>query len=376
MISILSGVVDPGRVILAHDWLTGMRGGERVLETLCQAFPAAPIYTLLYRPDRVSDAIRRHPVTASWLQHVPGIGRAYRYFLPLFPGAIERLRPVPADLLISTSHCVAKGVRPPPGALHVCYCFTPMRYAWMFHEEYFGTHPLKRAVLNPCLRRLRDWDRAASDRVHHFVALSRHVRDRIRRFYGREADVVHPPVRTDFWTPAPGNARPEYPTYDLVVSALVPYKRINLAVRAYTRLGFPLRVVGTGPEFRSLRREAGPNVVFLGRRSDHDLRDLYRQCRLLVFPGEEDFGLVPVEAQACGRPVVAFARGGALETVEEGRTGVCFREQSVESLLGAVETAAAARWDPAAIRARAERFNEQAFLDGLAASLARAAAAR
>ncbi len=372
--------VDPGRVMLAHDWLTGMRGGERVLETIGTAFPEAPIYTLIYRPDRVSPAIRRHPVTVSWLQRLPGIGRYYRYALPLFPGAIERLRPVAAGLLISTSHCVAKGLRPPPGARHLCYCFTPMRYAWMFWEEYFGAHPVRRAAAAPVLRRLRAWDRAASERVDRFVALSQTVRERIRRFYGREADVVYPPVRTDYWTPGGADSdpaaggTPPLPTpgsYDLVVSALVPYKRIDLAVRAYTRLGFPLSIVGTGPEYARLRRLAGPTIAFLGRCPDDALRRLYRGCRLLVFPGEEDFGLVPVEAQACGRPVVAFGRGGARETVDPGRTGVLFAEQTEASLLDAVDAAAAAAWDTAAIRAQAERFGEAAFLAGLAASIAR-----
>ncbi|MBU1692581.1 MAG: glycosyltransferase [Verrucomicrobia bacterium] len=349
------------RVVLSHDWLNGMRGGERVLEWLCRGFPGAPLYTLLYKPDAVSAAIRAHPVHTSWLQRVPGILRWYRYFLPLFPGAMERLRAPAADLLISTSHCVAKGLIPPSGARHLCYCFTPMRYAWVFYEEYFGGSALKKRLLEPRLAKLRDWDRRASDRVDHFVTLSRHVQDRIRRFYDREAAVVYPPVDTSFFTPAdvePGG-------FDLIVSALVPYKCLDLAVRAYTRLGHPLKIVGTGTEYTALRRLAGPKVEFLGWRTDEEIRELYRRCRCLVFPGEEDFGIVPVEAQACGRPVVALGRGGILESVQENVSGVFFREQTEAALLAAVEDGAARRWEPAAIRRLAERFAPPVFLDGM-----------
>ncbi|MFA5043460.1 MAG: glycosyltransferase [Kiritimatiellia bacterium] len=376
----------PDRVLLSHDWLTGMRGGERVLEVLCRIFPNAPIYTLLHNPAAVSEVIAAHPVTASWLQRVPGISRHYRYFLPLFPGAIERLHPKAADLLISTSHCVAKGLRPPKGAKHLCYCFTPMRYAWLFYEEYFGRNPLKKMALTPCLDRLRAWDRATCDRVDRFVALSRHVRKRILEFYGRESDVVYPPVNTEFWTPSPdqrseiGNRQSTIGdqqcirvsgAYDLIVSALVPYKKIELAVRAYNRLGYPLKIAGAGTELKRLQRLAGARIEFLGRVDDGRIRDLYRHCRLLVFPGVEDFGIVPVEAQACGRPVVAYGAGGALETVVAGQTGVFFHAQTEGALLEAVEQAAATKWDPLAIRTNAERFGEADFISGLTASIVR-----
>ncbi|MCX6997305.1 MAG: glycosyltransferase [Kiritimatiellaeota bacterium] len=353
---------------LAHDWLTGMRGGERVLEHLCRGLPRAPIHTLLHNPAAISAAINAHPVTTSWLQRVPGIHRRYRWFLPCYPQAIGRMAPPNAAVLISTSHCVAKGLRTRPGAKHLCYCFTPMRYAWTFHEEYFGRNPVKRMAVSPLLAALRDWDRRNSDRVDRFVTLSRHVQDRIRRFYGRAADVVHPPVDTDFFTPGPEESRGGY---DLIVSALVPYKRVDLAVRAYCRLGWPLKIAGTGTDYEALRRLAGPRTEFLGWQSDEQLRDLYRGARLLLFPGEEDFGLVPLEAQACGRPVVAFARGGVLETVLAGETGVFFDEQTETALLAAVETAAAQRWSRAAIRRQAERFTPQQFVDGLARSLER-----
>lgn len=355
----------PPRVVLAHDWLTGMRGGERCLEVLCEKFPGAPIFTLFHQPGRISETINRHPITTSFLQRVPGIFSYYRNLLPLFPAAIAAMRPPPADLLISSSHCAAKALRKPEGAKHLCYCYTPMRYAWSFHEEYLG-RSWKRALAAPILARMRAWDRRTASNVDRFVAISRHVRDRIRRFYDRDADVVYPPVRTDFYTPAaPGDDG-----FDLVVSALVPYKRVDLAVEAYSRLGYPLKVVGTGTEFASLRRMAAPNVEFLGWRSDEDVRDLYRRCRLLVFPGEEDFGIVPLEAQACGKPVVAFARGGALETLVAGDTAAFFSEQTDSALLAAVESAAGRRWDAAAIRRNAERFAVESFAQGLEASIA------
>ena len=352
-------------VVIAHDWLTGMRGGERVLEILCRAFPRAPIYTLFYNPDAVSPAIRARRVIPSRLQRVPGILKHYRRLLPLFPAVIESFRLPRADLVVSASHCVAKGIRAPEGARHLCYCFTPMRYAWVFYDEYFGRNPFKKMLLSPVLARLRRWDCASSARVNRFVTLSNHVQKRIKDFYNRDADVVYPPVDLSFWTPG-GNAGGNY---DLAVSALVPYKRLDLAVRAYNKLGWPLKIAGTGTEARKLSAMAGGNIEFLGRVSDDRLRELYRNCRCLVFPGEEDFGLVPVEAQACGRPVVAFARGGALETVIEGQTGVIFRDQTAEALAAAVGACARREWDSRAIRANAERFSVQNFLAGLAGSI-------
>lgn len=350
------------RVTLAHDWLTGMRGGERVLEWLCRGFPEAHILTLLHQPAAVSGTINAHPVQASWLQRLPGIARYYRLTLPLMPAAAASLRAPDSDLLISLSHCVAKAVRPPPGARHLCYCFTPMRYAWTFHEEYFGRNPLRRALLRPLLAALRRWDRGTCPRVDRFVAISEHVRRRIARYYGRDADVVYPPVDTGFFHPGPAA---DAGRYDLVVSALVPYKRVDLAVRLYSRLGWPLRVAGSGIRAGALQRESGPSVQWLGRVDDAALRELYRGCRFLLFPGEEDFGLVPLEAMACGRPVIAFGRGGATETVAENRTGLLFRRQTTEDLEAAIRAASARSWNPSAIRAHAESFGIQRFLDGL-----------
>ena len=354
------------KVALSHDWLTGMRGGEKCLDLLCQGFPGAPVHALIHKRAAVSDTINAHPIRTSFLQHVPGIFSTYRYFLPVFPLAERLFPPVSADLVISTSHCVAKALRTTPGTRHLCYCFTPMRYAWTFHDEYLGAGSLKQTLARPVLGALREWDRKVAQRVDRFVAISQHVRKRIEKFYGREADVVYPPVDVDFYTPAaPATDR----SFDLIVSALVPYKRVDLAVRAYARLGFPLKVVGTGTETDALRKLAGPHTEFLGWQSNQDIRDLYRACRLLVFPGEEDFGIVPLEAQACGRPVVAYGRGGALETIVDGRTGVFFDEQSEASLLAALEQAAGRKWNEADIRMNAERFSPQAYVDGLDKSM-------
>ena len=361
----LSSAVHGGRVALGHDWLTGMRGGERVLEHFCTAFPGAPVCTLVSIPGAVSETIASHPVHASWFNRLPAVARRYRGYLPLMPLAADTMRVPDADLLLTSSHCVAKGFRSPRGARHVCYCFSPMRYAWLFRREYFP-NPVKRALVAPLLAALRAWDRRTAARVDRFVGISRAVCDRIRRFYGREADLVYPPVDVSRCTPSssPGPGR-----YDLVVSALVPYKRVDLAVRTYSRRGWPLKVVGVGGQEKTLRALAGPSVEILGWRPDADVLALYRDCRLLVFPGEEDFGIVPLEAQACGRPVVAYGRGGALETVVDGRTGLFFDEQTEVALADAVERAASVRWDPAEIRANAESFGPDRFLLGMASVL-------
>lgn len=353
------------KVILSHDWLTGMRGGERVLEILCNAFPDAPLFTLIHNAPAISDAINAHKITTSWLQNVPTIMNNYRYFLPFFPAAMDGMSAPDADLLISTSHCVAKGLRTRPGTKHLCYCFTPMRYAWTFYDEYFGHNPLKAMVYRPILAAMRKWDRNASNRVDRFVAISRHVQKRIMDFYGREADVVYPPVDTESWTP--GGKRTG--KFDLIVSALVPYKRIDIAVRAYNELGYPLRIVGVGTELDRLRTASASNIEFLGWQPDSMLLELYRTCRLLVFPGEEDFGIVPLEAQACGAPVVAFAMGGLLETIKEGSTGIFFKEQTPASLSDAVRRCASTSLNSQTIRTNAESFGTSNFIKGMSESI-------
>ena len=347
------------RVALIHDWLTGMRGGEKVLEVLCNLYPDADLFTLFHIRGSVSPAIERHRIITSYVQHLPLAGRHYRKYLPLFPSAIERFDLDGYDLVISSSHCAAKAVVPPPRARHLCYCHSPMRYAWDQFDAYFGPERVgpvaSRWVYRPVLDRLARWDAATAVRVHRFVANSAHVAGRIRRYYNRDATIVYPPVDTVFYQPAP--VSPE--SHFLIVSALVPYKRIGVAIEACRRLGAPLRIVGDGPDREELERSAGPAVQFLGRLSDEQIRDEYHRARAVILPGEEDFGIVPVEAQACGRPVVALARGGALETVIDGDTGVLFDAPSADSLAAALDRAARTTFDPARLRTHAERFSRE-----------------
>src|SRR5262245_46445055 len=346
------------RVALVQDWLTGMRGGERCLEVFCELYPQADLYTLLHVPGTVSPVIERRRIVTSFVQRLPYAARQYRSYLPLFPAAVERFDLRGYDLVLSSSHCVAKGVLA-PGGPHVCYCFTPMRYVWDMYGEYFGPGAgvLTRSLMPPIAAALRRWDRKSSRRVDHFVAISRFVADRIRRFYRRSAEVIYPPVDIQRFRLADEPAEDFY----LVVSALAPYKRVDLAVAAATRLGQRLLVVGTGPEEAKLRALAGRTVEFLGWRSDDEVAELYRCCRALLFPGLEDFGIVPLEAMAAGRPVIAYAGGGALETVvplegEEPATGLLFSEQTIEALVQAIRRfeREAHRFSSKSLRARAE----------------------
>jgi len=366
------------RVALVHDWLTGMRGGERCLEVACELFPEAPLYTLLWVPGSVSPLIERRRIVTSFVGRLPRAATRYRAYLPLFPAAIRRLDLGGHDLILSLSHCVAKGVRTPPGALHLCYCFTPMRYVWDLYDDYFGARAglATRLLMPPVAAALRRWDRRTAG-VHRFAAISQHIAERIRRVYGRAADVLHPPVDVQRFrlAEAPGD-------FYLVVSALAPYKRVDLAVGAANRLGRRLLVVGTGPEERRLRRLAGPTVELLGWRPDPEVAELYARCRAVLFPSHEDYGIVPLEAAAAGRPTIALARGGALETMvgldagDEPPTAVFFAEQTVEALAGAILRfeAAEGRFEPKALRARAERFDRPAFKARLEAWIARAVA--
>lgn len=343
-------------VALIHDWLTGMRGGERVLEVLCEFYPDADLFTLYHLRGSVSPLIERHRIRTSFIQRLPLARAYYRQYLPLFPFAVEQFNLDAYDLVISSSHCAAKAVVPSGRARHLCYCHSPMRYAWDQFDAYFGPDRTgsiaSRWVYRPILARLARWDAATASRVHRFVANSAHVAARIGRYYNREVTIVYPPVDTVFFHPA--DVTPD--SHFLIVSALVPYKRIDLAMAACERLGAPLRIVGDGPDRRRLEARAGRNVEFLGRLSDEAVREEYRRALAVVLPGEEDFGIVPVEAQACGRPVVALARGGALETVIDGENGVLFGTPEVGALAAALERTARERFDPAQIRAHAQRF--------------------
>ena len=350
------------RVALVHDWLTGMRGGEKVLEALCEMYPDADIFTLVHRKGSVSNTIERHRIRTSIVQRLPRATTKYPQYLPLFPFAIEQLSLDPYDLVISSSHCAAKSVIVPGRSVHICYCHSPMRYAWDQFDAYFGPERVGRIasrwLYRPLLSRLARWDASTSGRVHRFLANSAHVAGRIRRYYNREATVVYPPVDTVFNHPA--DVVPE--SHFLVVSALVPYKRIDLAIDACEQIGVPLRIVGDGPERTRLEQRAGTGVTFLGWQSSDDIRNEYRRAAAVIMPGEEDFGLVPVEAQACGCPTVALARGGALETVKDGETGVLFDELSASSLTAALQRARSIPFDRSVLRRHAEQFARDRYI--------------
>jgi glycosyltransferase involved in cell wall biosynthesis len=352
------------RTALVHDWLTGMRGGEKVLDALCDVFPAADLFTMVHVPGTTSAKIERRRIARSPVQWLPAAGRLYRHYLPLFPFAVEQFDLDGYDLVISTSHCAAKSVVVPGRARHLCYCLTPMRYAWDQFDAYFGPERIgarRSAALRPILAWLARWDRDTAHRVHRYLAISQYVARRIGLYYNRQSTIVYPPVDTDFFTPERVPVSPRF----LIVSALVPYKRVDFAMMAARRAGVALTVVGDGPERAALDALAGGSVELVGRKSDAEIRDLYRTSIATVLPGEEDFGIVPVEAQACGRPVVALARGGALDTVIPGVTGTLVDDSSVEALAEGFRATVSQDWDSAVIRAHAERFSLDAFRHGI-----------
>lgn len=356
------------RIALAHDWLTGMRGGEKVLSLIRRLVGPSDIFTLLHVPGSCDVRIESGPIRTSFLDALPAVRRYYRYLLPLMPAAVRSLDARDYGLVISTSHCVAKAIPRSPRAVHLCYCFTPMRYIWDMGGEYgraMGAGGLGLRLFGDSLRR---FDRRTADNVDHFMTTSRYVAERIERIYGRRADVVNAPIDTDYFRPADDAGERE--DYYLVVSALAPYKRVDVAVRAFTQMGRPLRVIGSGQQAAALRSAAGANVTLMGWQSDEVVREHYRRCRALVFPGEEDFGLVPLEASACGAPVIALGRGGATETVldfdaghPDGPTGLLYDRPDEEGLIAAVERfeSLAGAFDPRRSAAWAARFNPQRF---------------
>ncbi|MHC4789337.1 MAG: glycosyltransferase [Planctomycetota bacterium] len=370
----------PLRTALVHDWLTGMRGGEKVLEVLCDLLPQSDLYTLMHVPGRVSALIERRRVAASWLSRLPGVRHYYRYLLPLMPWTAARMQLSGYDLVLAVSHCVAHGVSVEPGVPLVCYCNTPMRYAWGMFDTYF---PKTRRMdprywlLRGCAPLLRAWDRRASQRVTAYVANSRNVQERIRKCYGRESTVVYPPVETDYYRPVGGPAGEFY----LWIGALVPYKRIDLALDAFRLLDRPLVVIGDGQCLKWARRRAPSNVKVLGWQPDDVVRRHLSACRALIAPGEEDFGITALEAQACGRPVIAFGAGGALETVRDpagegaggAPTGVLFHEQTPGALAAAVRRfeELEAHFRPEDLRSHALHFSRRRCRAELAAYLSK-----
>jgi glycosyltransferase involved in cell wall biosynthesis len=357
------------RIAFVHDWLTGMRGGEKVLEVMCERFPQAELFTLVHVPGSVSAVIEQRPIHTSFIQHLPQVRRLYRHYLPLFPLAISRWNFDRFDLVVSISHCCVKSVRAPADGRHLCYCLTPMRYGWDQFDAYFGPARLgvvASGLMRPVMGAMATWDERTADRPNRYVAISHYVASRIGRYYNRGASVVYPPVDTAFFTPDPSPAR-EAARYALVVSALVPYKRIDLAIDACRLARIPLKIVGEGPERAALETHAAGTAAFLGRIGDPELRTLYQHAAVTLLPGEEDFGIAPLEAQACGRPVVALGRGGALETVIDGETGALVSEATSAAFAAAITAVTTRPFDAAAIRRHAERFGRERFGDEIEA---------
>ncbi len=346
------------RIALIHDWLNQIGGAEDVLQTLVEMYPGAPVYTSMYAPDIMPPAYRAWDIRVTWMNRLPGIHRHHQPYLPLYPLAFQGLDLRGYDVILSNKSGFCHGICVPPGATHICYCLTPTRYVWNLRDysqrEKFPA--IANALLPPVIALLRKWDWAAAQRVHHFIAISTEVQKRIREFYGREAVVIAPPVDTTRFQPAA-----QHGDYFFILSRLIPYKRIDLAVAAFNELGLPLVIAGEGRDRARLQSMAKSNITFLGRVDDARAAELMARCRAFIFPGLEDFGITPVEAQAAGRPVIAFAGGGALDTVVEGMTGLFFHEPTASSLAAAIRRFDDGRFDAATLREFAQRFDTRIF---------------
>jgi len=355
------------RVAIVHYWLVSMRGGEKVVEALCRIFPEADIFTHVYDPEMISETIRKHTIIPTFINKLPRARRYYKHYLPLMPLALEQIDLRGYDLIISSESGPAKGIIPPADAVHICYCHSPMRYVWnMFHDYRERSGWLRRLVMPPLCHYLRIWDAAVALRVDRFIANSATVAARIEKYYRRDARVIHPPVQVDLFESVPAG---EVEDYYLMAGELVPYKRPELAVEAFNALGLRLIVIGGGDMLAEIRKLGGPTVTVMGQQPFAVLRHHYARCRALIFPGEEDFGIVPVEVMASGRPVIAYGRGGATETVMPGVSGLFFKEQTAAAIEKAVHEFERMRFDPAAIRAHANKFSAGRFVTELTAAV-------
>ncbi len=365
------------KVALAHDWLNQMGGAENVLEEMVAMYPQSTVFTTIYGPELMPEAYRRWDIRPTWLNNAPVIHRKHQPYLPLYPLAVNSMDFKEYDLILSNKSGFIHGVRHTSRQLHICYCLAPTRYVWDY-KGYAAREGFGRwlgLAIEPVINRLRQWDFEAAQPlapdsntgkgVDHFIAISKEIQARIKKYYNRDSVIIYPPVNTDRFRPTAGEQAAE--DYYFIVSRLIPYKRIDLAVQAMTRLGKRLIIVGEGRDRAALEAMAGPTVEFKGRLPWSDVVELMANCRAFFFPGFEDFGIAPVEAQAAGRPVIAFAKGGALDTVLENETGLFFREQSVEALIETIEQFEQQTFDPTLIRANAERFSTARFkqeLDG------------
>ncbi len=347
------------KIAVVHDYFTQLGGGEKVAEELFLMFPTADLFATVALRDKLPVALKETKIHTSWMQKLPFMSKLYRAYFPLYPFAVRSLDLSAYDLVVSSSSGYVKGIRVAPDALHVCYCHTPMRWAWNF-EHYSSREAftgLTRRILPSFIRALQRWDEAAAQQPDHLIANSHVVAKRILKAYGRTAAVIAPPIETERFrlTNVPSE------DYYIVLARLVPYKRIDVAVDAFSKMGKKLYIIGSGSASERLRTNAGPTVHFLGRLSDEDVERYVTSCRALIFPGEEDFGMAPLEVAAAGRPTIAYRAGGATETIKEGQTGVFFDDQTPESLIAAVEHFETLDWDPAAIRRHAEGFSVAVF---------------
>lgn len=345
------------KVAIIHEWLTNMAGSERCIVNFKEIYKDAPIYTTMYNPNKLDKELQNIDVRTSFLQR--WVKKGHQKFLPFMPFVFENFNLSEYDVILSSNSCCSKGIITGSKSMHVCYCHTPMRYAWEFYHDYIensGMRNLKKKALRVFMNYIRIWDRLSADRVDYFIANSENVAKRIWKYYRRESVVIHPPVRCNLF-----NISDENEDYFLVMSRLVGYKRIDLAVQAFNKLGLPLIVIGAGEELEKLKEMANDNITFLGRQPDEVIKEYYSKCRAFIFPGEEDFGITPLEAMASGRPVIAYGKGGALETVIEGKTGVFFENQTVEDLIDAIKKFETVEFDKIKIRKHAEKFDESVY---------------
>lgn len=351
------------RVAIVHDWLTGMRGGEKVLEALLDIFLDVEIFTLIYDAKKISEKIKSKKIYTSFLQYLPGIYKYYRNFLPLFPIAIESFDLKGFDLIISSSHCVAKGVKTPTNIKHICYCHTPMRYAYDQFDNYFSPQKngrLKFWLISKIMPKLKEWDIKTADRVDDFVTNSNYVRKRIKKYYNRDAEVIHPPVDTHFFCP---DEKVKKEDFYLYVGALVEYKKPDFLVRIFSKYlkNKKLIIVGNGPMAKYIKKIKSDNVYLITDSKDEEIRNYYRKAKIFLFPGEEDFGITMVEANACGTPVLALNKGGALDIIKEGETGEFF-DGSEDDFIKKLEKCDKTLYDSQIIRENALKFSKENFI--------------
>ncbi|MCX7927854.1 MAG: glycosyltransferase [Candidatus Omnitrophica bacterium] len=348
------------KLAIVHDYLNQYGGAERVIEVLSEVFPKAPIYTTIYVPENLPQSFKRMDIRTSFMQYLPFLKRHFKKYLLLYPKAIESLNLKGYDLVLSSSSAFAKGANIPSGCYHICYCYTPMRFVWHY-EKYIESERIRKPILKILpffINQLKRWDLATNSKVNFFIAISKNVQKRIWEFYKRESEVIYPPVQTKNFT-----VSDKIDNYFLVVSRLNGYKNIGLVIEAFNKLNLPLRIIGDGPNRKSLELLAKPNIKFLGKVPEDVLSENYSHCQAVIFPGEEDFGIVPLECQASGRPVIAYAKGGALETVVEGKTGLFFYKPTISCLIDAIDRFQNLknRFDSNVIREHALQFDKEIF---------------